>query len=108
MDANLEGPLKALAQALHLAIARSEDVDEALEEVRAEGYNPMLVLEITLNLVQLDEDDLPAVEALLTSGEAADDALPAIDLGTDASGEDPPQVSSDDHEFLRSLRIRLD
>ena len=96
MDANLEGPLKRLSEALQKAISESPDVESSLLDVRAEGFHAFLVLEVTIGLSRLSPDD--------------DGEPPRIEIlaGDDAEAGASPRFSSRDLDFLKKLRIRLD
>jgi hypothetical protein len=88
VDQNLQGPLKNLAEALHAAISQSSDVDKALREVRDNGFNALLVLEITVALSKLTLGGIDFSTAAARSGdEDAGEELSA-DEGSSAD-EDP-------------------
>ena len=69
MDSNLEGPLKELGKALHEAIERSPDVEDALARLRAHGFHAFLMLEVTVALGKPDEE--PSEETSLELAESA-------------------------------------
>lgn len=90
VDENLQGPLKELAEALHLAIEESADVGRALAALRERGLGAVLLLEVTVALSKAAEEE---------------ETTPGASQGGAA---DPAGIVPADAEFLRSLRIRLD
>src|SRR5687767_10868323 len=105
MDPKLQGPLKKLAEALHEAIARSGDVDQALDSVKDHGFQATLWLEVTVSLSRLDAAALPPGEAptALLSGD-----VPVQEARVDDSARLSLRITPDDVEFLKSLNIRID
>jgi hypothetical protein len=104
----LQGPLKLLAEALHSAISESEDVERALGEVRKEGFQPFLVLEITVGLSQrADEDGDDAIEIDAGEDESEANDAEAGEGAAPPSGDALP-LEPGDRAFLRSIRIRVD
>jgi hypothetical protein len=74
LESNLQGPLKHLAEALHRAIAQSAEVSQALRDVRGAGFQPFLMLEVTVALTRmaLDGASLPEVARAIEEAEAAE------------------------------------
>ena len=120
MDANLQGPLKELAEALHRAIEDSSDVESALAALRATGFAAVLLLEVTVALskeggktkesseesaIEPDADEVRAEAEWVIElpAAAADEATE-----TTADAGQTATTPSSDKEFLRSLRIRID
>lgn len=92
MDDELERLVKILGEAINDSINDSSSVNAALDQLRAAGHDAFLVLEATIAF-----KDKAAAEPTLGDS-----------LGT-PSGDTPLQeLSKEDEQFLRSLRIRLD
>ena len=123
MDPKLQGPLKALAEALHQAIARSVQVENALKAVKNEGFQAALWLEVTVSLSRADADaadeSKPSVRVKgMEAEEAADDdgaqtkEIERVERPADAARAEADglslRIAPEDREFLRSLRIRIE
>lgn len=111
MRESLKQKIHRLISAINEALAESGDVSESLDGVREEGYDLFLILEATVVLNRKggilaleaddweeEDDDLEEEEASLVE-EAGLDPVPSSELTA--------EVSDADHEFLRTLKIRL-
>jgi len=88
LDENLAKLMKRLGAAINSSLAGSDEVSEALSEIREAGYDVFLVLEATIGFQKRKEAETQEV--------------PAHDL---PSGE--LVLSAQDAQFLKSLKIRL-
>src|ERR1700738_2678294 len=79
-----------LGEAIHESVSESEDIAGGVKNIREQGFDVLLMLEATIGLNEVAEDD-DDVEVTL---EAADDAA-----------EGP--FTANDLNFLKSLRISL-
>jgi hypothetical protein len=92
LDDNLKQLMKELGAAINDALADSEDISEAIQNVRIAGYDVVLVLEATIGFNKRSKND-PAEES--TSGGLK-------------SGEMKLKVTAQDLKFLRSLKISVE
>jgi hypothetical protein len=90
MDDNLKQLMKELGAAINDALSESEDISEAIQNVRNAGYDVFLVLEATIGF-----NKRPKTE----NGEE----VPAL-----TSAEMKLKVTSQDLKFLRSLKISIE
>ena len=102
MDNELREPLEKLAEALHRAIEQSGDVERAIDGLRERGFQAHLLLEVTVALGKTPDDARQMGFADVAGGDA-----PAWQVEIDEDS-DPNDVSEDDREFLRAIRIRID
>jgi hypothetical protein len=89
MDDNLKQLMKELGAAINDALSESEEISEAIQNVRNAGYDVFLVLEATIGFNKRSKTE---------SGEEV----------TTASGEMKLKVTSQDLKFLRSLKISVE
>ena len=88
MDDSLQDGLRRLGLAINDAVTGSAEVNAALDAIRARGTDVFLVLEATI--------------CIRRGAETASDA-------TDEPEEPTPlEISADDLQFLRRLRISVD
>src|ERR1043166_2521234 len=92
MDDNLKQLMKELGAAINDALSESEDISEAIQNVRNAGYDVFLVLEATIGFNKRSKS------------EAGDEAT-ANGL---KSGELKLKVTAQDLKFLRSLKISIE
>lgn len=78
--------VQELGTAINTAVERSTEVAEAIERLRAAGYDMELTLRLEIGLRERDEDELE-------------------DAGTEAS---PLELTDEDRRTLRSMKIRFD
>lgn len=91
MDDYLQQLIQQLAEAINEAINDSDEVNEALEQLRAAGYPALLVVEATIAFK--DETDQLAATA------------PVSEMSAEERFE---KLSKEDRQFLRSLNIKFD
>jgi hypothetical protein len=92
LDDNLKQLMKELGAAINDALSDSEEISEAIQNVRNAGYDVFLVLEATIGFnkrSKADGSEEPAVNGL-------------------KSGEMKLKVTAQDLKFLRSLKISVE
>lgn len=89
LDDNLKQLMKELGAAINDALSESEEISEAIQNVRNAGYDVFLVLEATIGFNKRSK------------GEASEDA-------SLQSGEMKLKVTAQDLKFLRSLKISVE
>ena len=92
LDDNLKHLMKELGAAINDALSDSEEISEAIQNVRNAGYDVFLVLEATIGFNRRAKT------------EGAEDAA----SGGLKSGEMKLKVTSQDLKFLRSLKISVE
>jgi len=92
LDDNLKQLMKELGAAINDALSDSEDISEAIQNVRNAGYDVFLVLEATIGFNKRGK------------GEQAEE----ITAGALKSGEMRLKVTAQDLKFLRSLKISVE
>jgi hypothetical protein len=91
LNTKLRNLIQQLGEAIHETVADSEDIAGVVRNIRAEGFDVLLMLEATIGLNEVDPPE--------TGPDGAGDATSSQDKG--------PFTAQDLH-FLRSLRIRTD
>jgi len=91
LDDNLKQLMKELGAAINDALSESEEISEAIQNVRNAGYDVFLVLEATIGFNKRSKTDL--------SEETT---------GGLKSGEMKLKVTAQDLKFLRSLKISIE
>lgn len=86
MNRKIRNLIEQLGEAIHETVAESDQIAGVVRNIRAEGFDVMLMLEATIGLNEAEED------------------APAKDEA-EAPGAGP--FTAQDLNFLRSLRIRL-
>lgn len=86
MNRKIRNLIEQLGEAIHDTVAESDQIAGVVRNIRAEGFDVMLMLEATIGLNETETVSLPAT------------AAPTPEAG--------PFTAQDLH-FLRSLRIRL-
>ncbi len=99
MDEPLKHLMQELGNAINDSLSESDRIAEAIGEIKRAGYDVFLVLEATIGFNRRDED------------EAEDEAGPEITeqqpkRGFEAAGK--IKFTSQDHRFLRALKIAVD
>ena len=79
--------IQKLGEAIHESVSESEDIAGVVKDIRAQGFDVLLMLEATIGLNEIDNDD----------AEASDTA--------EGTAEGP--FTHNDLSFLKSLRISL-
>jgi 4-aminobutyrate aminotransferase-like enzyme len=90
LDENLKQLMKELGAAINDALSESEDISEAIQNVRNAGYDVFLVLEATIGFNKRKTD-----------GEE-------VNAHGLKSGEMKLKVTAQDLKFLRSLKISVE
>ena len=91
MNSKLRNLIQQLGEAIHETVADSEHIAGVVRNIRAEGFDVLLMLEATIGLNEVEEET--------GNPTAAPDA---------ASGETKGPFTAQDLHFLQSLRIRMD
>src|ERR1700730_18269411 len=89
LNQKVKNLIQKLGEAIHESVSESEDIAGVVKNIREQGFDVLLMLEATIGLNEVAEDD--GTEVTL---EAADDAA-----------EGP--FTANDLNFLKSLRISL-
>jgi 4-aminobutyrate aminotransferase-like enzyme len=92
LDDNLKQLMKELGAAINDALSDSEDISEAIQNVRNAGYDVFLVLEATIGFNKRSKTD--------GTEEATAPALKGGDMKL--------KVTAQDLKFLRSLKISVE
>ena len=92
LDDNLKQLMKELGAAINDALSESEEISEAIQNVRNAGYDVFLVLEATIGFNKRSK------------GEAAEN----VNTHGLQSGEMKLKVTAQDLKFLRSLKISVE
>lgn len=90
MDDKLKELMKDLGAAINDALSDSEQISEAIQNVRAAGYDVFLVLEATIGFNRRGEEGEP------------DGDSPTVIRDIDL------KVNAQDMKFLKSLKIKVD
>ncbi|MDE1160429.1 MAG: hypothetical protein PW792_00630 [Acidobacteriaceae bacterium] len=88
MNQQVKDLIQKLGEAIHESVAESEDIAGVVKEIREQGFDVLLMLEATIGLNEVEEEDASEVD-----GEEGN--VPA---------EDGP-FTRNDITFLKSLRI---
>ena len=91
LDDNLKQLMKELGAAINDALSDSEEISEAIQNVRNAGYDVFLVLEATIGFNKRSKTD---------GGEEA--GVNSLKSGS------PLRVTAQDLKFLRSLKISIE
>ncbi len=92
MDENLERLIRKLGEAINDAINESEEIHEAMEQIRASGADVMLILEATIAFKEkpaAEEQERPAFRDISIEQRLA-------------------EISYEDRQFLKNLNIKFD
>jgi hypothetical protein len=92
LDDNLKQLMKELGAAINDALSESEEISEAIQNVRNAGYDVFLVLEATIGFNKRAKND-GSEEAVTSSVNSGDMKL---------------KVTAQDLKFLRSLKISVE
>jgi len=95
MNPRLKDLIQQLGEAIHESVTESEQIAGVVQNIRRHGFDVMLMLEATIGLNDVTNDNLTLPSAL--QGE----------LGDGQESEDGP-FSSHDVNFLKSLRISVE
>jgi hypothetical protein len=86
LNRKIRNLIEQLGEAIHETVAESDQIAGVVRNIRAEGFEVMLMLEATIGLNEVEEDATEKDEA-------------------EVPGSGP--FTAQDLNFLRSLRIRL-
>jgi len=92
MDDNLKQLMKELGAAINDALSESEEISEAIQNVRNAGYDVFLVLEATIGFNKRSKT------------EGGEEAM----AGGSTSVDMKLKVTAQDLKFLRSLKISVE
>ena len=87
MNQKVKKLIQKLGEAINESVSESENIAGVVKNIREQGFDVLLMLEATIGLNEVEEEDVPSVE-------------PA-----DERAEGP--FTKNDLTFLRSLRISL-
>jgi len=113
LDNRMKRLLREMGEAINDSLSTSEELNGAIGRIRQEGYDIFLILEATIGLNpksvgengQIAARTLPAASIEISEGKKnQEDDVP----GVEEANEMVFQVSPDDEQFLRSLRISVD
>ncbi len=83
--------IQKLGEAIHESVSESEDIADVVKDIRAHGFDVLLMLEATIGLNEVDEAEEPGTPKPLQL--------------TDGSASGP--FNTQDVSFLKSLRISI-
>lgn len=86
MNARVKALIQQLGEAIHESVSESDQIADVVKDIRQEGFDVLLMLEATIGLNEVEEDEV--------EGEEHDDEAGAPFTRNDVS-------------FLKSLRITL-
>jgi len=92
LDKKLEKLVGELGEAINNAINESAEVNEMIDRIRAAGHDILLVLEATIAFK--DDPDRPAEEPGTFKEIPVDERM--------------AEISNEDRQFLKSLKIKFD
>lgn len=92
LDDNLKQLMKELGSAINDALSESEEISDAIQNVKNAGYDVFLVLEATIGFNKR------------AKAEAREEAVTHVIKG----GDIRLKVTAQDVKFLRSLKISVD
>lgn len=87
MNQKVKNLIQKLGEAIHESVSESEDIAGVVKNIREQGFDVLLMLEATIGLNEVAEDENEAIEA---PEETTDGPFTSSDLN-----------------FLKSLRISL-
>jgi hypothetical protein len=87
LNQKVKNLIQKLGEAIHESVSESENIAGVVKNIREQGFDVLLMLEATIGLNEVEEDDVEVVEA--------------IEDGTDGP------FTRNDLSFLKSLRISL-
>lgn len=84
LNQQVKNLIQKLGEAIHESVSESEDIADVVREIREQGFDVLLMLEATIGLNQVDEEE--------NNAKSTDEAVEGPFTRTDLS-------------FLKSLRI---
>ena len=100
VDEPLKHLMQELGNAINDSLSESDRIAEAIGEIKRAGYDVFLVLEATIGFNRRDDEDETEEEA----GSETSEQQPK--RGFEAAGK--IKFTSQDHRFLRALKIAVD
>ena len=100
MDEPLKHLMQELGNAINDSLSESDRIAEAIGEIKRAGYDVFLVLEATIGFNRRDEDD-----------EGDDDDSEVMEVQDEPKRFETTgkiKLTSQDHRFLRALKIAVD
>ncbi len=95
VEERLKGLMQDLGNAINSSLSDSENIAEAIGEIKRAGYDVFLVLEATIGFNKRDDgDEIPSDEMMDEPQE----------IGTNGR----VRFTTQDHRFLKALRIAVD
>jgi hypothetical protein len=94
IDDKLKALIKELGTAINEAISNSESIGQSLDKIRTNGYDLFLMLEATVGLQK--------------KGAKAGKVSTIIQSVSPAAENLKFEISADDRDFLRSMKIKVD
>ncbi len=91
MNQKVKNLIQKLGEAIHESVSESEDIAGVVKNIREQGFDVLLMLEATIGLNEVAEDD----------------ASETIDADSDSVDTAQGPFTSNDLNFLKSLRISL-
>lgn len=85
MNSRVKELIQQLGEAIHESVSESEQIADVVKDIREEGFDVMLMLEATIGLNEVEEEDAEGEEA----------------------SEHGEPFTRNDVSFLKSLRITL-
>jgi hypothetical protein len=103
VDEKLKRLVRELGEAINSSVNDSQAVNDALDRIRETGNDVFLVLEATIAFKHPPRGARGARGAIDASGEPAEDGEVEVDVDARLN-----EISSEDRQFLKSLRISFD
>ncbi|HUI81042.1 MAG TPA: hypothetical protein VLY24_24125 [Bryobacteraceae bacterium] len=99
MDEPLKHLMQELGNAINDSLSESDRIAEAIGEIKRAGYDVFLVLEATIGFNRRDEMD---------EGDDESEVMEATDEPKRFEATGKIKLTSQDHRFLRALKIAVD
>ncbi len=90
MNQRLRNLIQQLGEAIHESVSESEQISGVVQDIRKQGFDVLLMLEATIGLNEVEQQPVSGKQALKKGN---------------GEGEEP--FSTQDLNFLRSLRISV-
>ena len=90
MNQKVKNLIQKLGEAIHESVSESEDIAVVVKNIREQGFDVLLMLEATIGLNEVEEEDGESEELLESNAENGDGPFTTNDL-----------------TFLKSLRISV-
>ena len=103
MDEPLKHLMQELGNAINDSLSESDQIAEAIGEIKKAGYDVFLVLEATIGFNRRDEN---AAEVEAEEDEEQPEITEEPKRGFEAAGK--IKFTSQDHRFLKALKIAVD